>query len=68
MRLEGSGAAAVDDTVSLEFNMPDVKDAIKVTGKVRGKETSGRTSIEFINPTEASRGLIREYIFGKVTE
>jgi CheY-like chemotaxis protein len=68
MGLESSGSAVVDEIISLEFNMPDAKDSIKVTGKIRGKEVSGRTSVEFINPSEASRGVIREYIYSKITE
>jgi len=68
MALEGSGSSVVDDAVTLEFSMPDVRQPIKVSGKIRGKEASGRTSIEFIDPSEASRVVIREYIFGKITE
>ena len=68
MGLEGSGGAAVGDVVTLEFNMPEAKESIKVTGKIRNKDASGRTSIEFIDPAEASRGVIREYIYGKITE
>lgn len=68
MGLESSGSAVVDEIVTLEFNMPDVKQPIKVTGKIRGKEASGRTSIQFIDPSEASRGVIREYIYSKITE
>jgi CheY-like chemotaxis protein len=68
MGLESSGGAAVGDQITLEFNMPEAKEPIKVTGKIRNKDASGRTSIEFIDPTEASRGVIREYIYGKITE
>jgi CheY-like chemotaxis protein len=68
MALENSGAAKVGDALTLEFNMPEAKQPIKVTGKIRGKDASGRTSIEFIDPAEASRELIREYIYGKITE
>jgi len=68
MALEGSGTAVVGDTLSLEFSMPDARHTIKVTGKVRGKDATGRTSIEFINPAEASREIIREYMYGKITE
>jgi len=66
--LEGSGAAAVGDVLSMEFNMPEGKHPIKVTGKIRGKDATGRTSIEFTNSGEASRELIREYIYGRITE
>jgi hypothetical protein len=48
--------------------MPEAKHSLKVTGKIRGKDASGRTSIEFIDPTEASREIIREYMYGKITE
>jgi hypothetical protein len=58
----------VNDVLTLEFTMPGAKQLIKVTGRIRGKDTSGRTSIQFIDPTEASREVIREYIYGKVTE
>ena len=68
LALEGSGAAAVGDSLTMEFSMPDTKHTIKVTGKVRGKDSTGRTSIEFIDPGEASRDVIREYMHGKVTE
>jgi len=68
MALESSGTAQVDDVLSLEFNMPDVKKPVKVTGRIRVKEAAGRTSIEFINPSDAGRDVIREYIHGKVTE
>jgi hypothetical protein len=68
MALEGSGPAVVGDTLSLEFNMPEAKHTIKVTGKIRGKDATGRTSIEFIDPAEASREIIREYMYGKITE
>ncbi len=68
MGLESSGGAILDEVVVLEFNMPDVRQPIRVTGKIRGKEASGRTAIEFVNPTEASRGVIREYIYSKITE
>jgi hypothetical protein len=68
MALESSGIAQVDDVLALEFNMPDVKKPIKVTGKIRGKEASGRTSIEFIDPSETGRDVIREYVHDKVTE
>ena len=68
MALESSGSAVVDDLVTLEFNMPEVKQPVKVSGKIRGKEASGRTSIEFVTPSEASRAVIREYIYSKITE
>jgi CheY-like chemotaxis protein len=68
MGLESSGPAQVDDVLSLEFNVPDVKQPIRVTGKIRAKEASGRTSIEFIDPSNAGRDAIREYIQGKITE
>jgi CheY-like chemotaxis protein len=68
MALEGSGTAVVGDTLSLEFSMPDARHTIKVTGKIRGKDATGRTSIEFITPAEASREIIREYMYGKITE
>jgi CheY-like chemotaxis protein len=66
--LESSGTAAVDDELTLDFNMPDANQPIRVTGKVRIKEASGRTSIEFINPLEPGREVIREYVYGKITE
>jgi CheY-like chemotaxis protein len=68
MGLESSGTAAVEDVLTLEFNMPDTKQPIKVTSKIRGKEASGRTSVEFIDPTESGREVIREYVYGKITE
>jgi hypothetical protein len=68
MGLESSGAAVVDEVLTLEFNMPDVKQPIKVTGKIRVKEASGRTSIEFMDPSESAREVIREYVYGKITE
>src|SRR5208337_439617 len=68
MGLESSGTAQVDDVLALEFNMPDVKKPVKVTGKIRVKEATGRTSIEFIDPSDAGRDVIREFIHGKVTE
>ena len=68
MGLESSGTAQVDDVLGLEFNLPDAKKPIKVSGKVRAKEASGRTSIEFINSSDAGRDAIREYIHGKVLE
>ena len=68
MGLESSGKAQVDDVLELEFNLPDAKKPIKVTGKIRVKEASGRTSIEFIDPSDAGRDAIREYIHGKITE
>jgi CheY-like chemotaxis protein len=68
MGLESSGTAQVDDVLALEFNMPDVKQPIKVSGKVRAKEASGRTSIEFIDASDSGRDAIREYIQGKITE
>jgi c-di-GMP-binding flagellar brake protein YcgR len=66
--LESSGARAVDEVLTLEFNMPDAMQPIKVTGKIRGKEASGRTSIEFIDPSETGREVIREYVYRKITE
>lgn len=68
MGLESSGTAQVDDILALEFNMPEVKTPIRVTGKIQAKEASGRTSIEFIDSSDAGRDAIREYIYGKVTE
>jgi CheY-like chemotaxis protein len=68
MGLESSGKAQVDDVLALEFNMPDIKKTLKVTGKVRVKEASGRTSIEFIDSSDAGRDVIREYVYGKITE
>jgi hypothetical protein len=68
MGLESSGTAQVDDVLGLEFNLPDAKKPIKVTGKIRVKEASGRTSIEFTDPSEPCRVVIREYVQGKVTE
>jgi CheY-like chemotaxis protein len=66
--LESSGMAVVDDVLSLEFNLPDAKQPIKVTGKIRIKEASGRTSIEFIDVSETGREVIREYVYSKITE
>jgi CheY-like chemotaxis protein len=68
MGLESSGKAQVGDVLALEFNMPDVKKPLKVTGKIRVKEAAGRTSVEFIDSSDASRDAIREYIYGKITE
>jgi CheY-like chemotaxis protein len=68
LALEGSGTAEVDEVLTLEFNIPDVKQPIKVTGKIRVKEASGRTAIEFIDHSEAGREVIREYIYGKIQE
>ena len=68
MGLESSGTAQVDDVLGLEFNLPDAKKPIKVSGKVRAKEASGRTSIEFIKSSDDGRDAIREYIHGKVLE
>jgi CheY-like chemotaxis protein len=68
MGLESSGTAAIDDIVTLEFTLPEAKRPVKVTGKVRAKEASGRTSIEFTDPTEAGREAIREYVTSKVIE
>jgi CheY-like chemotaxis protein len=66
--LESSGPAQVDDVLGLEFNLPDAKKPVKVTGKVRTKEASGRTSIQFTDPTNVCRDMIREYVHGKVTD
>ena len=66
--LETSDPAVVNDVLTLEFSIPDVKRPIKVTGQIRVKDPSGRTSIEFIDPLESGRDLIREYIYGKVIE
>jgi CheY-like chemotaxis protein len=66
--LESSSTAEVDEVLTLEFNLPDAKQPIRVTGKIRGKEASGRTSVEFINLSEADRERIREYVSGKITE
>jgi hypothetical protein len=68
MGLESSGTAQVDDVLTLEFNMPDVKTLIKVTGRIQAKEASGRTSIEFTDASDFCRSAIREYIYGKITE
>jgi CheY-like chemotaxis protein len=68
MELESSGTAQVDDVLALEFNMPDLKKPIKLTGKIRVKEASGRTSIDFVDARDAGRDVIREYIHDKVTE
>jgi CheY-like chemotaxis protein len=66
--LETSDPAVVNDVLTLEFSIPDVKRPIKVTGQIRRKDPSGRTSIEFVDPLESGRDLIREYIYGKVIE
>jgi CheY-like chemotaxis protein len=66
--LESSGTAVVDDVLTLEFNLPDAKQPIRVTGKVRIKEASGRASIEFTDVSEAGREAIRDYVYSKVTE
>jgi CheY-like chemotaxis protein len=68
MDLESSGAARVDDVLTLEFNMPHVTPPIKITGKVRQKDELGPTSIEFIEPSEAGREVIREYVYSKIAE
>jgi CheY-like chemotaxis protein len=68
MTLESSGTAQVDDVLTLEFNMPDLKKPVKITGKIRVKEASGRTSIEFVDPRDAGRDVIREYIRDRVSE
>lgn len=54
--------------LELEFNLPDVKKPIKVLGKVRLKEASGRTSLEFTNPFDADRDAIREFVSSKIKE
>jgi CheY-like chemotaxis protein len=68
MDLESSGTAEVAQVLTLEFNMPDVTQPIKVTGKIRDKDASGPTSIDFIDPSEVGRGVIREYVYSKITE
>jgi len=68
MAIENSGAAKVGEALRLEFNLPDARQPIKVTGTIRGKESTGRTSLEFTEASEASRALIRDYVFGKTAE
>jgi CheY-like chemotaxis protein len=68
MGLESCGNAQVDDVVTLEFSMPDVKTPIRVSGKIQAREASGRTSVEFTDTSDACRRAIREYIYGRVTE
>jgi CheY-like chemotaxis protein len=68
MGLESSGPAQVEDVLTVEFSMPDVKTPIKITGRIQAKEASGRTSIEFTDASEFCRSAIREYIYGKITE
>jgi hypothetical protein len=48
--------------------MPHVTPPIKITGKVRQKDELGPTSIEFIEPSEAGREVIREYVYSKIAE
>lgn len=66
--LSSSGAASIDDVLELEFNLPDVKKPVKVLGKVRVKEPSGLTSVEFTNPLDSGRDAIREYISSRIKE
>jgi CheY-like chemotaxis protein len=66
--LENSGPARVADVLTLEFSMPGVTQAIKITGKVREKDAAGPTSIEFIDPAEAGREVIREFVYSRITE
>jgi CheY-like chemotaxis protein len=66
--LESSATAVVDEVLTLEFNLPGAKHPIKVTGKVRGKEASGRTSIEFVDLSETGREAIRNYVYSKIAE
>jgi hypothetical protein len=68
MGLESCGTAQVDDVLTFEFNMPEIKTPVRVSGKIQAKEASGRTSIEFIDASEFCRSAIREYIYGKITE
>jgi CheY-like chemotaxis protein len=68
MDLQGSGAAQAADVLTLEFNMPGVKEPIKITGKVREKDATGSSSIEFIDPAEAGREVIREFVYSRITE
>jgi CheY-like chemotaxis protein len=68
MGLESSSGAEVDDILTLEFTLPEGTKPIKVTGKIRGKEASGRTSVEFIDRSEIGREVIREYVSSKITE
>lgn len=66
--LESSGAASVGDILEMEFNLPGIKEPVKVAGSLRLKEPSGRTSIEFITPPDVSRNAIREFVCGKIKE
>jgi hypothetical protein len=66
--LESSGGASVGDILEMEFNLPEIKELVKVSGSLRLKEPSGRTSIEFIKPPEVSRNAIREFVCGKIKE
>jgi hypothetical protein len=68
MDLQNSGPAQVADVLTLEFNMPGVTQLIKITGKVREKDASGQTSIEFIDPAEAGHEVIREFVYSRITE
>jgi CheY-like chemotaxis protein len=68
MDLVSSDKAEVAEVLTFEFNMPDVTQPIRVTGKVRDKDASGSISIEFIDPSEVGRGVIREYVYSKITE
>jgi CheY-like chemotaxis protein len=68
MDLVSSDKAEVAEVLTFEFNMPDVTQPIRVTGKVRDKDASGSISIEFIDPAEVGRGVIREYVYSKITE
>jgi CheY-like chemotaxis protein len=68
MELEGSGSAIVDDFLVMEFSLPDAKKTIEVAGKVLAKEASGRTSVEFTDPSELGREAIRDFVQGKVKE
>jgi CheY-like chemotaxis protein len=68
MDLEGLSAASVDDVLELEFSLPDLRKPVNVNGKVRVKEASGRTSVEFVELSDAERQAIREFIHDKVKE
>ncbi len=68
MALQSAGGAPVNETLELEFRLPNSDDPVKVRAKVIRKEPPDRTAVQFLDLAERDQRAIREYIAGKVRD
>jgi CheY-like chemotaxis protein len=65
---EVSAEIGLGQPVEVEFNLPGVREALKLSGAVLRRDASGRIALHFTRLSDADLAAIRQYIIGNLKD